>query len=55
MYGPCLLPIYFLIITYSISYSYYLFIFPKDCLLPIHFPEIKKEMNISFIFTKMNR
>ena len=35
--GLPLFPNYFLIISYSISYSYYLFILPKDSLLPIHF------------------
>ena len=40
-------PNYFLIISYSISYSYYLFIFPKVLLLPIHFC-LKKENIFQF-------
>ena len=47
-----LFPNYFLIISYSISYSYYLFIFPKDHLLPIHFLQIKMEKNVSSFLRK---
>ena len=47
-FRPCLFPNYFLIISYSISYSYYLFIFPKDCLLPIHFFLKRKKHSFPF-------
>ena len=47
-FGLLLFPNYFLIISYSISYSYYLFIFPKDCLLPILFVLKRKKHSLPF-------
>ena len=50
-YFPFISQLFPILFPIPITYS----VFPKDCLLPIHFLEIKKGMTRSFFLSKMNR